>query len=479
MTTRTRLIVAGMAVVVAAAGWGGLRWWQVRADREILAAAIPATPDSSSWSDELRGRIADSARRARAGDNPVAALGELARLYHANGFFPEAIQCYGALEQLDPHEARWPHRHAVILAGFGEAEPALALWRRVVKLAPGYLPARLRLGDVLSKTNQLEAASDVYRGILADQPGEAYATLALARIDVEAGRWEAARPQLEAVFQQTGQTLGYDLIVTVYERLGMNDRAAEIRGQARASGAYRDPPDPWMDELFSDCYDLYRLSLAAGEANRTGDPATAVRRLERALQLAPDNSSIHFQLGTTLVEQRQFTRAREHLVRCTQLAPELADGWAHLHALLQTVGDRTAAGRALAEGLRQCPNSPGLHLTQARQLRNAGQLDGAIEEFKTSIRLRSNEADAYLELAGAYFTVGRAGEAVVELEKALAAEPGQPTALASLAAQAISSGDEAAARKWLRQARLQPRVPAGRLARMLEAFHQKFGHAPE
>ena len=70
-------------------------------------------------------------------------------MYHANGFLDEAGRCYQGLQQLDPAEPRWLHLHATILAGYGQIEPALALWKRVRELAPDYLPAQLRSGDSL------------------------------------------------------------------------------------------------------------------------------------------------------------------------------------------------------------------------------------------------------------------------------------------------------------------------------------------
>src|SRR6187551_1388607 len=79
-----------------------------------------------------------------------------------------------------------------------------------------------------------------------------------------------------------------------------------------------------------------------------------------------------------------------HLRRCTELAPDFADGWANLSALQAAMGDASAAERTLAEGLRRCPQSPGLHLQYARKLQAAGRLGEAIAEFQTSIRLRPN-----------------------------------------------------------------------------------------
>jgi tetratricopeptide (TPR) repeat protein len=415
---------------------------------------------------------AHSLRHARRG------LANLSRIYHANGFLGEAGQCYALLEQLEPAEPRWLHRHATILAGYGEVEPALALWRRVVILAPDFLPAQLRIGDCELKSNQPARAAATYSAVLRRDPANAYALLGLARLDLEAERWAAAQERLETVVRQTGYTLGYDLIVSLYERTGQAERAAAIRGSQKASGAFRDPPDAWLDELMDVCFDPYRLALTAGFLARNGEPAKAVQLLERAIELAPDDVSSRFQLGTLSVAQGNTAAARQQLERCTRLAPDFSDGWAQLSALQARLGENAAAERTLATGLANCPQSPGLHLMRARNLKAAGRADEAVGEFRESIRLRPNEAEAYLDLANVYFESGQIDSGVSLLRQALEAEPGNPMALSFLAFQAISTGDEPSARTWLARVHNQPRVPGEQVRRLEAAFQERFGHPP-
>jgi tetratricopeptide (TPR) repeat protein len=468
---RTAFIRLGTAVLVLGGSAAGAVWWQRAHEQSAkLAAVRPTPPDLSAWPDELRQRIA----RANANNN-VASLAELSRLYHANGFLDEASRCYTALEQLEPREPRWLHRHATILAGRGDAEPALTRWRRVLELAPDYAPARLRLADLLAKSEQPAAAAAAYREILQRAPDDPYATLGLARLDLAAERWQDARAKLESVVAQTNYDLGYDLIVTVYERLNQADAATAVRRRAKASGAFREAPDPWMDELMDVCFDAYRLSLAAGAAQRTGDKAAALRLLERAVALAPNDAVVRFQLAGVLTEAGDLARAREQLVRCTETAPTFADAWAHLSALLVRAGDRAGAERVVATGLQRCPDSPGLYLMRARQLRDAGRTTEAVTAFQTSIRLRPNEADAYLELATTLFRLERVPEGLEQLHAALRAEPEHPAVLSLLAFHAVNQGDETAARAWMQRVRAQPRVPVDQVQRLRAAFREKFG----
>lgn len=474
MKMKTILVVL-LAVALAVTGvW----FWHTGQVRDRVAASLPALPDLSTAPAALRERVLLADAHARSRFGAARGFRELSRVYHANGFLEEATRCYEGLEKLEPKEPRWPHLHATILAGYGEIDPALALWKQVHALAPGYLPAQLRSGDSLLKANRPQEAAAAYETALKLEPDNPYALLGLARLDLEAGRWEQARPRLELVVRRTNYTLGYDLIVSLYERLGLTQRATEIRAMAKASGAYRDADDPWFDSLIEDCFEPYRLSLAAGAIGRNGDQATARRLLERAVEVAPDDVSVRFQLGTLLIAQGDRKGAVWHLRRCTELAPDFSDGWANLSALQAVLGDAADAARTLAEGLRQCPQSPGLHLQYARNLQQAGRIPEAIAEFQTSIRFRPNEPDAYLELANLYFRLGRNAEGLAEMERVLLTEPAHPQALGILALHAIMSGNEAEAQRRVTAARNQPRVPPEQMQELVSAFRKQFGRAP-
>jgi predicted Zn-dependent protease len=301
----------------------------------------------------------------------------------------------------------------------------------------------------------------------------------LARIDFEAERWDKARERLETVVSQTNYQLGYDLIVTLYERLGLVDRARAIRGAAAASGAYRDPADPWLDRLTEYCFDPFRLSLNAGVIARLGDRPGAQRLLERAIELAPNDVGPRFQLGTLAVEQGNVKLAAEQLERCTVLAPDFADGWAHLSSLQAQQGNTVAAERTLALGLKNCPQSPGLHLMRARSLRKAGRPEEAINEYMISARLRPNEPEAFLELGNTYISLDRTAEGIANIRAALEAEPENPTALSILAFHAITQSDEKDAREWMKRVTNQPRVKHETVAALTRAYREKFGRIPE
>lgn len=469
------LVVLAVALALAAAGGSAWWWRETGLTQATVAGFLPPLPDLAAAPAALRDRLIAADTRATSRTDATAGLIELSRLYHANGYLATAMRCYEGLEKLQPDEPRWPHRHASILAGFGEAAPALALWQQVLTLAPDYLPARLRVADLLLKTNDRAGAASAYEEVLARDANDPYAQLGLARLDLEAERWTEARRRLEKVVGQTNYNLGYDLIVSLYERLGLDERAAAIRGRAAASGAYRDPADPWIDDLLNDCYDSFRLALEAGTKARSGDPAEGIRLLNRAIAVAPNDLSAHFQLGGLLLQQRDAAGAMEQFRRCTQLDPEFSDGWAQLSGLLAQTGRAAEAASTLATGLEHCPDSPGLHLMKARNFRAANQPAAALPEYRTAIRLRPNEPDPYLEYGTTLIGLGRTADGVRQVETALIYDPANPAALGIMAFSTIEAGDRAAADHWMQKIDAQPRIDRAQADRLRTAYRAQFG----
>lgn len=471
--TTKRIVWSAALVVLAVALLSGCWWWSQERVRREVAAAVPAIPVLGDAQKQLTDALEAATRRALDRRTAADGLGELARLYHANGYFQEALYAYETLERIEADEPRWLHLAALILAGFGDFDPAMERWERVMALAPDYLPAQLRLAEGALKTNQPEASMQRYQQILQRWPDEPYALLGLARLDFEQGKWEAALPRLEKVVRLTDYALGYDLIVNVYERLGRQRDADAVRAKMKASGAYRDPPDPWFDALIDVCFDPYRIAIAAGARK---DPEEARQLLLRAIALAPDEVAYRLQLVTLYTDEKNYGAALAELEEMTRRAPTFADGWARMSALQKGLGDEGAAARTLQIGLRHCPDSPSLRLMWGSLLRLAGRLDEALVELHRSIELRPNEAAAYVEAAHVHVARGELERGVEYLNRAVQAEPDNPGALIFLAFHAISTGNKPEADRWMYRVSQQPRVEPEPAARLIAAYRAKFGH---
>ncbi|MES1167578.1 MAG: hypothetical protein ABUL61_00270, partial [Oleiharenicola lentus] len=151
MIRRSSLLLFTLGILLGA---GALFGHRVYTRHALAARYIPAVPALSDRPAALAESLAEAEARSRDWLKSTRGLAELSRLYHANGFYPEAMTCYDGLRLLEPANARWPHLQASIITNFGRMDEALPLRQQAVELAPDYIPARLRLGDVLLKGNR-------------------------------------------------------------------------------------------------------------------------------------------------------------------------------------------------------------------------------------------------------------------------------------------------------------------------------------
>ncbi|HEY8994476.1 MAG TPA: tetratricopeptide repeat protein [Lacunisphaera sp.] len=473
--TRARLLIALLLVAtLGTAGWHG---WQLQSRRALVLHHLPPMPELGSQPPVLSESLAEAETLARSWRHAPAGLAEVSRFYHANGFYPEALLCYAGLLKVDPHNARWPHLQACIITNYGRMDEALPLRELAVTLAPNYLPARLRLGDVLLKTNRYAEAAKAYTAALGLAPGDPYALLGLARCDLAAGDWTRAQNRLSEAIAKNPDFIGaLSLLVTVSEHLGDSETAEALKTRI-GRREFSDLPDPWLDDLADVCFDAYRLSVAAAVANAAGQHDKALELLDRSIALAPGASSYQRQAGQILLNGQDFSRAKQHLEKAVALNPTDSDAWLLLLTALRGLGREQEAVNKLLRGLTHCPQSPSLHLEYARWLKTAGRLDEAIAEFRYGYELRPSDASPLVELAGAYFAVDRNAEAVAALEQALERQPAHPMALATLTFYAISLKDEAEALRRWEQVRRQSKTPPEVVDGLRRAFQQQFGRA--
>lgn len=470
--------VAGIGLLVTVAFIAGGLTWRILQLRGTVAECLPPRPSLNAVAPVLIDEI-DAAERQTRGWAPVDGLARLARLYHANGFLVEARACEECLMRLDPSNPQWPYLLANILGGFGELDETLTLLRRTVALADDYVPARVKLGETLLKLNEPAEAAQAFNEALARDPAHPHARLGLARRDLAAGEWAAARERLQQIVAAAPKlAAAWALLATVDDHLGDKAAAAADRAKENLSGGVAEMPDPWINGLLDDCYDPYRLRIAADVWRNAEDSAKPLALLQRAVEIAPRDAQAHRQLGRFFVQLNRAAEARRHLERAAELEPGDADNWNYLVRLLNDMGDAQAASRALVAGLAHCPDSPGLHLEKGRRLAAAGEFEKAAVEFEIARRLRPEESNAYVELAQTYFRRGLLDEGMAEIRRALSVDPEQPIALVLLARYAVSTGDEAAARGWIQRLRAQPKVPARDLQLVLDEYGRAFGRVP-
>ena len=477
MRSRLSIILFALIALVGLAFGVRFTWRNIEA-RSAWRAARPWLPALDTVTPPLRARLAAADARVAAYPPDVAAWGELAQLYPANGYSPQAEQAYRGLLRFDPTNPHWPHLLAALLAGYGRLDDALPLLQRTVVLAPDYLPARLRLADALLKAGRTDEAEQAYNALLQRSPANGYALLGLARIDLARERLTAAREKLTHATAADPKFFGaQSLLASVFEQLGDDAAASAARIRANQAGRFKEALDAWVDGLVEYCYDVYRLQVAAATAKSTGDAAGAVPLLQRALTLAPDDARTLRQLGTCYLELRDFAHAREPLERAVAAAPSESSAWVDLATYQLAIGDTEAAQRTLRSGLARSPDVEPLHAELGALLLRARQLTEAIPHLQEAVRLSPEKPDIARDLITALFEADRSEEAIATLRAALNRNPGYAPLLVQGARLEIKQQNATAAADMIRKA-TQAGATSGDLARLTSEYRRQFGRSP-
>jgi Tfp pilus assembly protein PilF len=214
-------------------------------------------------------------------------------------------------------------------------------------------------------------------------PEDAGAHLALARFALAAGDAETAVDSFALAHHYDP---GSGEIMTGYARAlrGAGDAAAaeamarKAAENARASAAAR-------------------LELAAALQALERD-AESIAEYRTALALAPDNTEILCNLGGALNAAGGHAEAKQLLLRALRADPHLAEAHHNLGMLLRDTGE-TEAGIAEFRAALALQPSPATHCALALALRDAGGIEAALAEYDSVLARAPGFGEAMVERA--------------------------------------------------------------------------------
>jgi len=226
--------------------------------------------------------------RAGAPDRSANDVRQLAQLYQANRLNAEAKACYLVIARSPGGLSACDHYFQAEVeleeSDLGAAAVDLAA---TLREEPGYIPARLKLAEVLFKSGKADEAAKEYAAILVSDAHHPQALYGMARVEQQRGDDDGAVARLrDLVAHHPESTSGTALLANILDRRGETEEAAALRARSQQTQEPL-PPDPWMKALLVDCYDLLRLGTAFEDYQRTGQMGEALPFLDRLEELDP------------------------------------------------------------------------------------------------------------------------------------------------------------------------------------------------
>ena len=331
------------------------------------------------------------ARENATPDVLAPAYGTLGSLLFAANRANAAETAYLHAQALVPTDARWPYYLGHVYLNRPDRPKAIAAFERTLQLAPGDVAALVWLGKVYLDTGQPAQAEIRYTQALTSQPGTVAAMYGLGQAALATRDYTRAVEQFERVLAiDPRASIAHYPLALAYRGLGDTAKAeAHLRQQGKTEVG---PPDPRMAELRSLLHSAASEEARGMRAAESGDFKTAVEHFRKGVEMAPDSTSLRYNLGRALT----------------------------------LTGDAAGAMAAFEETIRRAPQDTGARLALGELLGRGGRFDDALTQYREVLALDPRSADARFGFAGALVGLRRYQEALGSLTESTRLFPDQP-----------------------------------------------------
>ncbi len=172
-----------------------------------------------------------------------------------------------------------------------------------------------------------------------------------------------------------------------------------------------------------------------------GDAKQAAEMFAKAVKLAPENETLHFNLGVALNRAGDVTNAEFQYKEALRLVPDYPEANNNYGNLLAREGRLAEAKEHLAAAVDDTPDSAPYNNSLGVVRERLNETNEALLCFKKAVECDSNYMEAHFNLAQSYITRKDRAKAIEELRETLRIKPGFEPAMRALTALARAVGE--------------------------------------
>ena len=347
----------------------------------------------------------------------------LACWLEARGQADEAMAYYRKAIEANPRYANARNNLGLLLAGKGAMDAAIQEYAEALRIAPHYAETWSNLGNALLAKGRLADAMEHYRRALEINPGMAQVHHNLGIALGAAGRTdEAISEYSEALRLAPGRAETHNNIGYAMQTKGrMEDALDHYR---KAIGINPDYVEA-----------LNNLGMALGLQGRLDE---AIGYFARAQRVDPRSARTWCNLGSAYSRKGDPDNAILNYRRAIELDSNHVEAFNGLGVVLGQRGDLDAAIACFKDALRISPGNVPARNNLGNALEGKGLLDDAVREYESALRVGPGNPDTHYNLGRALARVGRRDEAMAHLNDALRIRPDFPEARRQLRALGVA-----------------------------------------
>jgi tetratricopeptide (TPR) repeat protein len=183
------------------------------------------------------------------------------------------------------------------------------------------------------------------------------------------------------------------------------------------------------------------LHLAGVTHYLNGNPKTAIRLIEKAIDRQPQAARMYVHLGAAYREMGNRIKASWAYKTALSLDHTLFDAHLNFGHLLHDASDHVGAIAAYRRSLEHRPDNPDALLALGAAYQSSGDLDAALRSYDETLSLRPESIDALMNAAAALREKGHFHSAYAVVERAVALAPEKADNRLTLASAQLQLGD--------------------------------------
>jgi tetratricopeptide (TPR) repeat protein/2-polyprenyl-3-methyl-5-hydroxy-6-metoxy-1,4-benzoquinol methylase len=183
---------------------------------------------------------------------------------------------------------------------------------------------------------------------------------------------------------------------------------------------------------------LHNLGLIA---LHTGDTASAVELIEKAIAADNRRAEYHYNIALAWRAQNRLDRVATHLERAIEIRGDYALAHLNLGNVRREQGRLAEAVACYEHALALSPNSPAARFNLANMLSEQRRWETAAANYRQVLAFEPNHAEAHAKLGEALSAQGQPHAAIPHIERALSLKPDLAGAHEELAKAHMSAGD--------------------------------------
>ena len=412
---------------------------------ENLQAVIKYQPDKLEYQAELGSFYLDMGEYAKANQyfenalqkdpkNVEALLGK-GRAMWKNGDIVKAKELLENTAKLAPDDPRPLFYLGQISEDLEKPEDARGYYEKAASLSAKYLPARVALANLYTKTGQNSQALAVLSEALKANPSSALVHEGLGLVHSSQGNLQLAEKEFRTAIELDPQLASayFNLANTLRDR-GQLDEAVKFYKQT----AEISPRFPGLAleygfalyqlKQFSEALKIFedailhnpkddQLYLRAGlAAVALGDEKAAIGYLQTATGINRKNTQAIYQLGLLLANKGDIEQAKELFRQVIELDAKHAEAHYQMGLCLLKQDRISDAIEEISSALTLQPKFLEAHLALGNIYLERMQYEQASGHFKEVVRQQPSNSQAQIKLADTYLKQGQAAQALKTLK---------------------------------------------------------------